>query len=150
MHARDPKTLSAILKNAGLRMTRPRMAVLEMICQATEPLTIQEIQKRCSVIGQGINFSTVFRIMQMLEDLHLVCQVPLGRPAVHYELSKPDGHYDHITCRACGRVVHIPDPCPVEAYQRTLAQTTGFSNIDHSLAFFGICPSCTLSDSSVS
>ncbi len=143
-----PKTLANVLKEAGLRMTRPRLAVLQMICEAAEPLTIQEIQQRCHAIGQSINFSTVFRIMQMLENLHLVCQVPLGRSATHYELSKPGGHYDHITCRLCGLVVHIPDPCPVEKYQRTLTQTTGFSKVDHSLAFFGICPSCSASTTS--
>ncbi len=141
------ETLISELRGAGLRNTSPRRKVLEVLRTAEQPLTIEEIQKRS--VRHGVkhapppDFSTIFRTMTTLESLGLVERVNLGRSSAYFELRQTEGHHDHISCVKCGKIQPIPAPCPVETFQKTLEGTTGFTEVRHSLEFFGVCPDCS-------
>lgn len=138
------ETVSGILRDEGLRITRKRTAILETLFEAGAPMNLQEIQQGAAArAGTMPDFATVFRMLNLMEQLHLVHKVSLQRSSSYYELSDPRKHYDHLVCKKCDQVILIDTPCPIGDTEKKLARQYGFSDLSHSLEFFGICPSCT-------
>ena len=130
------------LRNEGMRITKSRRNILDVLFETAKPLSLQEIQDLASAKGEAPDYATVFRMMTLLESLHIVHKVNLQRSCSFYELHDPSKHYDHIVCRDCGKVVVIDVPCPLGEAQRMIAERYGFSSLTHSLEFFGSCPEC--------
>jgi Fur family ferric uptake transcriptional regulator len=138
-------TAEAILKRLrgeGMRVTESRRSILDVLFEADRPLSLQEIQDLAAAKGGSPDYATVFRMMTLLERLHLVHKVNLQRPCSYYELHDPSKHYDHIVCTNCGKVVVIDIPCPLGETEKKIAEHYGFRNLTHSLEFFGRCPEC--------
>lgn len=136
----------ALLKSDGMRITQGRRRILEVLFTAKEPLTLQELCDQAGQSGKGPDYATVFRMATLLETLGVVHKVNLQKSCSYYELNDPSKHYDHVVCTECDRVVIIDSPCPVSETEQEIARRYGFSNLKHSLEFFGQCPDC--SDSS--
>lgn len=137
-----PEAILNRLRGEGLRITASRRKILQVLFRAGKPLSLQEIQARALVRGRTPDYATVFRMMTLLESLHLVHKVNLQRSCSYYELHDPKRHYDHIVCTRCGKVVVIDIPCPLGATEDHIARHYGFSALTHSLEFFGTCPEC--------
>ena len=133
------------LRGEGMRITATRRAILDVLFEATKPLALQEIQELAAAKGGEPDYATVFRMMSLLEGLHLVHKVNLQRSCSYYELNDPSKHYDHIVCTSCGKVVVIDIPCPLGETEQHIAEHYGFRNLSHSLEFFGMCPECAAS-----
>ena len=129
-----------LLRANGMRITRNRLQILEALLRAERPLSLDEIQAR--VDGDAPDYATVFRVMTMLESLQIAQKVHLNRSCSYYELVNPQRHYDHIICTECGRVTVMIDSCPVEKVERKIEEQYGFSELRHSLEFFGKCWEC--------
>jgi Fe2+ or Zn2+ uptake regulation protein len=129
-----------LLRANGMRITRNRLQILEALLRAERPLSLDEIQAR--VDGDAPDYATVFRVMTILESLQIAQKVHLNRSCSYYELVDPQQHYDHIICTECGRVTVMIDSCPVEKVERKIEEQYGFSEIRHSLEFFGKCWEC--------
>lgn len=134
----------AMLRSQGMRITRSRRGIMLALFKARRPLSLIELQGQALVEG-GIlpDYATVFRMMVLLESLNVVHKVSLKRSCSYYELTDPARHHDHLICTACGEVVLLEIPCPVEAVERRIEQEYGFSGLHHSLEFFGRCAACT-------
>ena len=132
-----------LLRANGMRITKNRMQILDTLLRAGKPLSLDEIQGRARVAGDAPDYATVFRVMTLLESLQIAQKVHLNRPCSYYELVNPRQHYDHIICTECGRVTLMIDSCPVERVERKIEKQYGFSEIRHSLEFFGKYPECT-------
>lgn len=138
------ETVSGILRDEGLRITRKRTAILETLFESDAPVTLQEIQQGAAKrAGTTPDFATVFRMLNLMEQLHLVHKVSLQRSSSYYELSDPRKHYDHLVCKKCEQVILIDIPCPIGDTEKKLARQYGFRDLSHSLEFFGVCPACT-------
>jgi Fur family transcriptional regulator, ferric uptake regulator len=132
-----------LLRREGLRITKKRLGILESLFEAKGPLTLQDIQAAAGrVAGATPDYATVFRMILLMEKLHLVHKVNLQRSCSYYELSDPRKHYDHLVCRECGEVVLIDIPCPIGDAEKTIARQYGFRDLSHSLEFFGVCSNC--------
>jgi Fur family transcriptional regulator, ferric uptake regulator len=129
-----------LLRANGMRITRNRLQILDALLRAEKPLSLDEIQTR--VDGDAPDYATVFRVMTLLESLQIAQKVHLNRSCSYYELVNPQQHYDHIICTECGRVTVMIDSCPVEKVERKIEEEYGFSEIRHSLEFFGKCWEC--------
>jgi Fur family transcriptional regulator, ferric uptake regulator len=129
-----------LLRANGMRITRNRLQILDALLRAERPLSLDEIQTR--VDGDAPDYATVFRVMTLLESLQIAQKVHLNRSCSYYELVNPQQHYDHIICTECGRVTVMIDSCPVEKVERKIEEEYGFSEIRHSLEFFGKCWEC--------
>jgi Fur family transcriptional regulator, ferric uptake regulator len=129
-----------LLRANGMRITRGRLQILEALLRAEKPLSLDEIKTR--VDGDAPDYATVFRVMNLLESLQIVQKVHLNRSCSYYELVNPQQHCDHIICTECGRVTVMIDSCPVEKVERKIEEQYGFSEIRHSLEFFGKCWEC--------
>jgi Fe2+ or Zn2+ uptake regulation protein len=105
-------------------------------------MSLQEIQAAAARAGAAPDYATVFRTVQLMEQLRLIHKVNLRRSCSYYELSDPRKHYDHLVCKDCGLVVLIDIPCPIGDAERKIARQYGFRNLSHSLEFFGTCKSC--------
>lgn len=132
------------LRGEGMRITATRRGILQVLFEAERPLALQEIQERAASKGGEPDYATVFRMMTLLESLHLVHKVNLQRSCSYYELHDPSRHYDHIVCTNCGKVVVIDIPCPLGETEKRIAEHYGFRDLSHSLEFFGRCPECAL------
>ena len=130
------------LRDEGLRITAGRRNILNVLFEAEGPLSLQEIQELAASEENSPDYATVFRMIALLDRLHLVHKVNLQRPCTYYELNDPSKHYDHIVCTGCGRVVVIDIPCPLAETEKRVAEHYGFRNLSHSLEFFGRCPNC--------
>lgn len=125
-----------------MRITKSRVRILEILLRAKKPLSLEEIQQGATAEGNPPDYATVFRVMTLLESLHVVQKVNLHRSCSYYQLLNPQQHYDHIICTLCGQVTLMVDSCPVEKVERQIEKQYGFSEIRHSLEFFGKCAAC--------
>ena len=131
-----------LLRANGMRITKNRTQIIETLLRAERPLSLDEIQTRAGADAGLPDYATVFRVMTLLENLQVAQKVNLHRSCSYYELINPQQHYDHIICTACGRVTLMVDSCPVERVERKIEKRYGFSDIRHSLEFFGTCREC--------
>ncbi len=135
---------SAELKQAlyrhGLRLTRSRMAVLEVLAATTEHLKVAEVHRRAQEIDSRIGLASIYRTMELLERLRLVKHVHMEHRHRHYaRLIEHHGH--HLVCNGCGLVVEFSD-CQLERLTRILARRTKFRIEGHCVEFFGQCRKC--------
>ena len=131
-----------LLRANGMRITKNRTQIIDTLLRAEKPLSLDEIQARTGKNAGAPDYATVFRVMTVLEHLHVAQKVNLNRSCSYYELVNPQQHYDHIICTECGSVTLMIDSCPVEKAERKIEKRYGFSDIRHSLEFFGKCREC--------
>lgn len=130
-----------LLATFGVRHTRQRCAILQVLLDANVPLSAEHIHERTKEADANINLSTVYRFVEMLADKNLVTRsfnVELGRST--FELSRPH-HCHHLTCTHCGEIAVIHD-CPLGDLSVSLEQETGYSITGHRVELLGICPTC--------
>lgn len=125
------------LEHTGYRMTAPRRAVLDAIARSSRPFTIDELNDRLPNIGRA----TVFRTIKLLQELEIVCRVPLEDGGVRYERSLSGRHHHHLICGECGSVTEFSDPALDEAIEQNAA-TAGFELGSHSTELYGCCARC--------
>src|ERR1700722_2932231 len=131
-----------LLRANGMRITKNRIQIIDTLLQAEKPLSLDEIQTRIGGDAGASDYATVFRVMTVLENLQVAQKVNLNRSCSYYELVNAEQHYAHIICTECGRVALMIDSCPVEKVERKIERRYGFSDIRHSLEFFGKCREC--------
>lgn len=125
------------LEDTGYRLTAPRRAVIEAIAGANRPFTIEELSDRLPNIGRA----TVFRTIKLLQELDIVCRVPLEDGGIRYERSRSGHHHHHLICSECGSVTEFSDPVLDETIERS-ATTASFELDGHSAELYGRCASC--------
>lgn len=135
--------LSALLRSRGLRVTRNREALLAVLLEAETPLSLKDLLQRAQARGASPDPVTVFRLMTMLEAQRLVCRLHLGRTSSHYELNDPQRQHEHLICRDCGQVRLIEDRDRIRKLEQEIARLSGYTDLTHSLEFFGRCADCT-------
>jgi Fur family ferric uptake transcriptional regulator len=127
------------LRARGYRLTPQRQLVLEAVGQLGHA-TPEEIATAVQRTASGVNISTVYRNLELLEQLELLQHTHLGHGAPTYSLSSDHEHV-HLVCRDCGSIDEAPQDVAAPLVQ-ALAQTRGFQvDVGH-LAVFGRCRAC--------
>ena len=130
----------AKLRARGYRLTPQRQLVLEAVTGLGHA-TPDEIADRVRRTAQGVNISTVYRTLELLEELGLVTHTHLGHGAPTYSVTTDDDHV-HLVCRDCGDVSEVP-PDVIAPVVEQLAATRGFTvDVGH-FAVFGRCAACS-------
>lgn len=142
-HAALLSELLETLKANGLRVTQPRIAMLECLLHAPQPMSIDEVRTQAGPGREELIWTTVYRFLLELERLKLVRRVHVSESLAHFELSLPHRHHDHLVCNGCGTVKTLEESCPVTELERRIASRYGFTEVTHSLEFHGLCPSCS-------
>lgn len=127
------------LRSRGYRLTPQRQLVLEAV-GAIGHATPEDIATAVRRTASGVNISTVYRTLELLEELGLVQHTHLGHGAPTYSVTTDD-HHVHLVCRDCGEVQEADADLLGEAVRR-LADERGFTlDVGH-VALFGRCTSC--------
>jgi Fur family ferric uptake transcriptional regulator len=129
------------LKKAGLKVTLPRMKILEFL-EATDERhhSAESIYKTLLNDGEEIGLATVYRVLTQFEAAGLVERHHFESGQAVFELNEK-GHHDHIVCVSCGKVEEFYDEM-IEARQKEVASGKGYEVTDHSLTLYGKCPDC--------
>jgi Fur family ferric uptake transcriptional regulator len=124
-----------------MRRTQALDAVLKLLIESP-PLSASEIVDSRGIKGH-CDPATVYRMLVRLEGHGFLRRLGLRDRAAHYTIRHPHTHDDYIVCTQCGTIEELKMECPVEALEAEIAKKSGFTNLDHELEFFGVCPSCS-------
>ena len=136
----DQKKLAAILSKKGYKLTSQRKAVLDVVAGSSGHFTPAEVHRQVVEDHPGIGLVTVYRTLQTLAELHLICRVHCEGNEQSFTLA-PFGHHHHMICSECAAVVDFTD-CDLSALEEKLSRDTGFKIETHLLQFSGICRQC--------
>ncbi len=137
--------ITGILRQNAYKLTPQRRAVLKAIAASHDHLTPQVIYKRVKSKYPAIGLVTVYRTLEILAGLDLVCRVHAGDNCRSYLLKRPSGHHHHIICQTCGTVIDFTG-CHLGGLERRLSQRTGFRIKGHLLEFNGQCRDCLVKE----
>lgn len=133
------RSLADELRARGYRMTPQRRLVLEAV-EDRGHATPDDVLAACRERDGGVNASTVYRTLDLLEELGLVTHTHLGHGAPTYHPGTAPAHA-HLLCRACGRVVAV-DPAVVAPFTAALDTGYGFAADVTHLTVEGRCAGC--------
>jgi Fur family ferric uptake transcriptional regulator len=125
------------LESIGVRSTAQRRTVLSAIEHAPAPFSIDDLLGDVPEVGRA----TVFRTIKLLQELDLLCRVPLEDGSVRYQLSLGE-HHHHLVCRDCGSVTEFSDR-EIDTRIQEQANANGFSLQGHSVELYGRCRDCS-------
>jgi Fur family ferric uptake transcriptional regulator len=131
------------LRRAGLKITVPRLKILEILA-SSQPrhMSAEDVYRRLLDSNEDIGLATVYRVLTQFESAGLVTRHHFEGGTAVFELNEGE-HHDHIVCTDCGRVEEFTDDS-IEEKQHEIAARLGFEISDHSLTLHGRCvrPNC--------
>lgn len=126
------------LRKAGLKVTLPRMKILEMLeGSENRHMSAEDIYRELLESGEDIGLATVYRVLTQFEAADLVVRHHFEGGNSVFELNRGE-HHDHIICVDCGEVVEFYDET-IEQRQKAVAGEQQFRIADHSLILYGKC-----------
>lgn len=128
----------ACLKSAGLRITRPRIAILETLIQRHSPASIEQLHR--DLASDSCDLVTVYRCLAVFQELGLVRRCFFHNGTSLFEIDLNDSRHHYIVCKSCGKVERIDFPF-TEDVERVLRER-GFDQVTYMVEFFGVCPDC--------
>lgn len=129
------------LKDAGLKVTLPRMKILEILESSEQRhMSAEEVYKYLIETGKDIGMATVYRVLTQFEAAGLVARHNFESGHSVYEINQGQ-HHDHILCIRCGKVDEFLDEV-IEQRQKEIAKQSGYEMTDHSLYIYGVCENC--------
>lgn len=132
---------NANLKKVGLKITTPRLKILEILEQSKEHhLSAEDIYRMLLDSDKEIGLATVYRVLTQFEEAGLVKRHNFESGQSVFELDHGT-HHDHLVCVKCARVEEFVDNV-IEKRQQEIAKDAGYQITDHSLNIYGICKKC--------
>lgn len=132
-------SLARVLHSRGLRMTPQRQLVLDAVSRLGHA-TPEQVHAEVQQTADAVNITTIYRTLELLEDLGLVTHTHLSHGAPTYHAADEHPHI-HLVCRECGGVVE-EDPALLRPVAERLTAAHGFEvDIAH-VALFGVCARC--------
>ena len=129
------------LRRAGLKITQPRMIILEILNNSEQHhFSAEEVYRKLCDAGEDVGLATVYRVLTQFEKAGLVKRLNFEGGHSVFELDQGK-HHDHLVCVKCGRVDEFVDP-QIEQRQGEIAKKSGFVMTDHSLNIYGMCAAC--------
>ena len=126
------------LKKAGLKVTLPRLKILEVLQGPdNHHVSAEDLYKRLIDMGEEIGLATVYRVLNQFDDAGIVTRHNFEGGKSVFELTQQH-HHDHLICLDCGKVIEFSDDS-IEARQREIASKHGIRLTNHSLYLYGHC-----------
>lgn len=133
--------IALALRQQGVRVTNARRLTYEILQEAAEPLSVAQIAALLQHDGTSIDLVTVYRTLETLERCGLVARIDRLNDGWRYA-TRAKEHHHIIVCSECGGTSPL-DVCDLNRIEKNVERSTGFTNIFHSLQFFGTCPDCS-------
>src|ERR1700736_3259579 len=131
------------IRKAGLKVTLPRLKILEILeSSTTRHLSAEDIYRTLLDGNEDIGLATVYRVLTQFEGAGLVTRHHFEDGMAVFEINLGT-HHDHIVCMDCGAVEEFVDP-EIEVRQHAIAKRLGFKIEEHSMVLYGRCqrPDC--------
>jgi len=127
------------LRKKGLKLTPQRRLILDIIHESGGHLTAEEIFDYVHARVPGVNKSTIYRTLELLEELGCVFKSELGDRFIYHHAE--EGHHHHLVCRVCGKSIDCDEDVflPVE---RALDEKYGFQIDFRHVVMSGLCAEC--------
>ncbi len=133
-----------LFKDKGYKYTLQRKIVVDMLLKHRgRHMSTEDIynlaKRKCPEIG----LATVYRTLQLLEELGAVNKLNFDDGCSRYELMEDnkDHQHHHLICISCGRVQEVEEDL-LENLEKKIEEKNLFKVIDHRVKFFGLCSSC--------
>ena len=133
------------LKETGFKITPQRRAVIEILLKNdNKHLSSEEIYDLVRVDCPEIGLATVYRTMQLLDDIKAISKLNLDDGCVRYELNlngEESHHHHHLICKDCGNIIEVKEDL-LDSIEETIQELYKFNISDHDLKFYGTCEGC--------
>ena len=135
-----PTDAERLLREAGLRVTRPRLAVLAAVHERPHTDTDAVISAVREQLG-AVSHQAVYDVLRALTDAGLVRRIQPAGSLARYEARVGDNHH-HVVCRSCGAIADVD--CAVgEVPCLTAADDAGYAIDEAEVVYWGRCPACS-------
>ncbi|WP_380169548.1 Fur family transcriptional regulator [Jannaschia sp. R86511] len=132
--------LTRALRGSDLRVTRPRLAVLEAVHEHPHADTETVLRAARLMLG-AVSHQAVYDVLRVLTDAGLLRRIEPAGSVARYEARTGDNHH-HAVCRGCGAIVDVD--CAVgHAPCLTASGSNGFVVDEAEVVYWGRCPACT-------
>lgn len=126
------------LKKAGLKITLPRVKILELMQgPENQHISAEDLYKKLLDLGEEIGLATVYRVLNQFDDAGIVSRHHFESGKAVFELSTQH-HHDHLVCLSCGKVIEFSDEV-IERRQDEIASKYNIKLTNHSLYLYGHC-----------
>lgn len=130
-----PTDYEAVLRDAGLRITKPRRIILEILHRSEGHPDAAQIFEQAAAMDSRISLATVYRTMRALEDSGAIQRHAFGHGPARFEQADV-GHHDHLIDVDTGEVIEFTSE-RIEAIQREIAARLGYEIVHHRLELYG-------------
>lgn len=126
------------LRKAGLKVTLPRIKILELLENAEHHhMSAEDVYKALANQGEDVGLATVYRVLTQFEQAGIVERHNFENNLSVFEIVQ-DEHHDHLVCDVCGKIVEFHNDL-IEEEQHKVAQKHNFKLSGHSLVLYGVC-----------
>ena len=126
---------STDLKKLGLKVTHPRIRILEILgSEGVRHLSAEDLYRRLLADGEDIGLATVYRVLTQFEAAGLIEKHNFESGTAVYELDRGQ-HHDHMVCVESGKVIEFSN-AEIERLQKQIAAKHGYEIEDHSLVLY--------------
>lgn len=125
------------LRRAGLKVTLPRVKVLQLLESAAAKdrhMSAEDVYKSLLEAGEDVGLATVYRVLTQFESAGLVTRHNFEGGHAVFEMAS-ENHHDHMVCMESGQIVEFFDEA-LEELQHKIADRHGFEIVDHSLVLY--------------
>jgi Fur family ferric uptake transcriptional regulator len=124
------------------RVTKQRLAVGAALEKIDDFVSTQELYRLLHNDGVSVSLATSYRILQSMADDGLVDVLRNAEGEAVYRRCSVASHHHHLLCRSCGKAVEVEAPA-VESWAAATAQAHGFTQVQHTVEIYGLCPECS-------
>lgn len=131
------------LRKAGLKVTLPRIKILELLENSKQHhMSAEDIYKTLLEQGEDVGLATVYRVLTQFEAAGIIQRHNFENNHSVFEIMQED-HHDHLVCNHCNKVLEFINDV-IETEQHKVAEQFGFTLTGHSLNLYGFCdaPEC--------
>ncbi len=136
------ESFKKLLKSSGLKYTKQRELILEIIYDNSGHFTPEDIYNliKMSYPEVKLGIATVYRTLSLLEEASIVSSISFGAQGKKYEFGLTD-HHDHFVCLECGGIEEFFDET-IEKQQESIAKKHNFKMTQHIMKIMGVCSAC--------
>ncbi|MDR0879819.1 MAG: transcriptional repressor [Clostridioides sp.] len=135
------------LKETGFKITPQRRAIIEVLIGSdASHLSSEEIYDLVRVDCPEIGLATVYRTMQLLDDIGVISKLNLDDGCVRYEIDLNDDdthHHHHLICKECGKIIEVKEDL-LDSIEAQIENAYNFEITNHELKFYGLCGECRI------
>jgi Fe2+ or Zn2+ uptake regulation protein len=127
------------VRDQGYKLTRNRRILLQGLLEMKDWATAQEIFQYVAARNRRVNFSTIYRNLDTLCALGLLCRVDNSHSGHYYTLNLDQSHHHHLICKSCRKIMTL-EYCPLNALNPQ--DLHSFSDLECKFDVYGYCQNC--------